>query len=283
MHITSQNNPSVRLAMSLALKKQRDATGLFLVEGPNMIREALLQGFAFQTLFFSKEAMERPRGQELHLIQSSANDAKTCPDMLVLDAAAFKKVSQTETSQGIAGIAKKRYSTEQDLFFSQGSNVLVLDRIQDPGNIGTLLRTAEAAGFTGVLFMKGCGDPYGPKAVRAASGALLRLPFIFVDEDAAAIEMLKRNKKRLFVTTADATRAYYDCDIASDAAIVIGNEGNGVSQVWNDGADMRLAIPMAGQAESLNAALAGGIIMYEAFRQKQAALHRIDGGRTKHD
>lgn len=269
MRITSPDNRRVRRAVSLNARKHRDASGLYLVEGPNLIREALQENVALRTLFFlSEEELPDARIGELQSLKALAETGEHPPEIILLDRICFEKIVRTGTPQGVLAVAEKSVYTEQDYFAQSGGNVLVLDRIQDPGNLGTLLRTAEAAGFSGAMLPKGCGDAYGPKAVRAAAGALFRLPLLFPDTPGDAVRMLRSHGKKIFVAVAGAHTPYYDCALTRDAAVVVGNEGNGVSEEWIRAADCMLSIPMAGRSESLNAALAGGIIMYEAYRQR---------------
>ena len=275
MLITSQDNRRVRQALSLNARKHRDTTGLYLVEGPNLIREALQQNVILHSLFFmSEDALPRMRIEELDAVRKIAEAGENPPEIRFLGRDIFQKIAQTQTPQGVLAIAEKSLYAEQDFFTPAGGNVLVLDRIQDPGNLGTLLRTAEAAGFSGAMLLKGCGDVYGPKAVRAAAGTLFRLPLLFPDTPQLAAGMLRINGKTIYAAAAGGNTPYYDCPFNEDAAIVIGNEGNGVSAEWLEAADCVLSIPMAGRAESLNAALAGGIIMYEAFRQRLVRTHQ---------
>ncbi len=269
MLITSPDNRRVRQAVSLGARKQRDALGLYLVEGPNLIREALDQGVVLQTLFFLEEsALPQSRIGELNALSQLAQRGERPPEILFLSGDCFEKISQTETPQGVAAIAEKRMWTPGTFFVPKDGNVLVLDQVQDPGNLGTLLRTAEAAGFSGAMLLKGCGDVYGSKAVRAAAGTLFRLPLLFPSTPREASELLRGRGKQIFAAASDRGDPYFDCPLTENAALVIGNEGNGISEEMNALADSFLTIPMEGQSESLNAALAGGIIMYEALRQR---------------
>lgn len=275
MLITSPDNRRVRQAVSLGARKQRDALGLYLVEGPNPVREALEQDVVLQTLFFLEEdAVSQSRADELAPLRRLAADRKQPPEIFALSRALFQKITQTQTPQGVLAVAEKTVYSEETFFAPRGGNILVLDRIQDPGNLGTLLRTAEAAGFSGAMLLKGCGDVYGPKAVRAAAGTLFRLPLLFPETPQEALDLLRKHGKKIYAAAAGGHVPYYDCPLTEDAAIVIGNEGNGVSLELQQAADCMLSIPMAGRSESLNAALAGGIIMYEAYRQQLASAHK---------
>ncbi len=148
------------------------------------------------------------------------------------------------------------------------TNVLVLDRLQDPGNIGTAIRTADAAGFRDILVMKGTADIFSPKTVRAAAGSLYRVRFSFESDPNEALRLLKSLGKKTVCTSPSAKKAYFEEDIAHDTALIIGNEANGACDEFMQGSDIRILIPMEGSIESLNAAAAASIIMYESVRQR---------------
>lgn len=271
INITSSNNKAVKDAAALAEKKHRDAAGCYIVEGPNLIKDALAQGVVLRTIFFQQqETMNAGREEEWTQIRALAFESSRPIQIFSLSREAFGKIAQTETPQGVLAVAEKKKTTEEDIFKVKGGNVLVLDRIQDPGNLGTLLRTAEAAGLSGVLLLKGCGDVYSPKTVRAAAGTLFRLPLLWVSSPAEAMAILHKNNKRIYAAAARDSTFYFRCALAENAAIIVGNEGNGVAEEFRKGADQIISIPMEGGIESLNAALAGGIIMYEALRQRMS-------------
>ncbi len=273
INITSPDNKIVKDAAALAEKKRRDLAGCYVVEGPNLIREALKQGVKLRSVFFEQTGGESAsREEELAQLISLAAGSNLPMELYALSREAFSKIAQTDTPQGVLAVAEKKNDTEEDFFKAKAGNVLVLDRIQDPGNLGTLLRTAEAAGLSGAMLLKGCGDVYSPKAVRAAAGTLFRLPLLFVATPREAMDILHKNNKRIYATAARDSTFYFRCALAENAAIVVGNEGNGVAEEFLTGADQIISIPMEGSTESLNAALAGGIIMYEALRQRMSDL-----------
>lgn len=259
--ISSKDNKIIKDAASLSEKKKRDEKGLFIIEGPNLLREALDENMGIQSVFVLTGG-ETP--EILELVQEAELDG--C-QVYAVSREAFMRISQTDTPQGVIAVCAKKRFSDEDFFGAKGSNILVLDRIQDPGNMGTLLRTADAAGFSGVMLIKGSADPFAPKVVRAAAGSLFRMPLKtgLTPEDAA--KQLEAHGKKAAAAAMDAPRAYYDEDLAEDFALIVGNEGNGVSDQLMALA-RHISIPMAGRTESLNAALAGGIIMFEALRQK---------------
>ena len=262
--ISSSENRIIKQAASLSEKKYRDSLGLYLIEGPNFIRDALKYGGGLRFIFMKAGASSKELGE----IEALAE--KNGPAVTILSGSAFEKICSTQTSQGVVAVAEKRICTEDEFFGKKDACILVLDRVQDPGNLGTMLRSAEAFGFGGVLLMKGCADIYGPKLVRAAAGSLFRMPVYFADSPQEATELLKKHGKKLYATVMRGGTPCYSADLSKNAAVVIGNEGTGVCKEFIEASE-GLTIPMTGDMESLNAGLAGGIIMYEAFRQKKCS------------
>ncbi len=252
--ITSGENQIYRIAAQLKQKKYRDEQKKYLIEGPNLIREAMGNGGDIEMIIRSEDF--------------NPEEIANAP-MAVMSSGLFRKLSDTETPQGIMAIVKKRTYSEEE-FFSPGirSNLIILDRLQDPGNIGTILRTADAAGYLGAILLKGTADIYSPKIVRAAAGSLFRLPVLMEDTPERVIRMLKQHKKNMICTTPKCSSYYYDIDMKENAAVIIGNEGSGVCDEFMDHSDILIKIPMEGKIESLNAAVSAGILMYESVRQK---------------
>ncbi len=232
---------------------------MYLVEGPNLLREALEQEVMLKYLFIDEASF----AAEAEEIAELAEERSTASYILTRDC--FRLLSDTVNSQGIVGVATKKEYAPEDLFFPS-SNVLVIDKVQDPGNLGTMLRTAESCGMAGALLIKGSSDPYGPKAVRASAGSILRLPLLFCEEARQALQLLESAGKTAWCADMDGMPCY-EANIARDAAFIIGNEGSGSDEIFLNRA-ARISVPMAGRAESLNAALAAAIIMYESLRQR---------------
>ena len=253
--ITSSENQIYKTAAQLKQKKYRDEQSKYLIEGPNLIREA------------------RNNKGEIEIVIRSEDcspDEMDVP-MEVMASGLFRKLSDTESPQGIMAVVKKRTYSEEEFFQTNGttgSNVIILDRLQDPGNIGTILRTADAAGYMGAILMKGTADIYSPKIVRAATGSLFRLPVLMVDTPEQAIQLLKRHKKKIIGTTPNCSKYYYDIDMKENVAVIIGNEGNGACDEFLIQSDLQVKIPMEGSIESLNAAVSAGILLYESVRQR---------------
>lgn len=261
--ISSKDNRIIKEAASLSEKKYRDELESFLVEGPNIVKEAMQQGGRVRFIF----TLAGTESDEIKEILSEAEAQNLAVYELTSDV--FAKVTQTNTPQAIVAVMKKRQIQEQEFFETvSDKNILVLDRLQDPGNVGTVIRTAEAMGFGGLMVLKGTADVYQPKVVRSAAGSLLRFPVLFANTAAECMEILERNNKKIYATAMNGKECVCDANLKSDVAIVIGNEGNGVCKELLEKAST-LSIPMQGQTESINAAISAAIVMYESLRQRR--------------
>lgn len=253
--ITSKDNPLYKNALKLKKKKYRDETGLYILEGVKPLYDAVDTGTEVKTVFVREGAGDIPVTEKTETV--------------ILRKDLFDALSDTDTSQGIIAVAQQKICGEDEFFEAvREGNLLIMDRVQDPGNIGTMIRTAEAAGYRGIIMILGGGDIYGPKAVRAAAGSLFRLPVMKAASVKTVADMLKRNNKRITVTSPEADSSCFEADISDNTALVIGNEGRGVSREFDEAADIKISIPMEGSIESLNAAVAAGIIMYQSYNKK---------------
>lgn len=251
--ITSKENKIFKDCQRLLQKKFRDQQERYIIEGMNLIEEA-------------KENAEQV---DFVVIRKNINIPSGFENVFVMDEKLFDRIAQTETSQGVMAVVKKKnYSREQlDTLCSGGGNLLILDRLQDPGNIGTIIRTATGAGYKAVVAVKGTADIYSPKVVRSAAGAVFRIPIVLVEDDREVKQLAIALGKKLVVTGFDTDNYYFDIDLSQNIALVIGNEGNGVSEELMAEADIKVKIPMKNNLESLNASVAAGILMYEAIRE----------------
>lgn len=247
--ITSRQNHIIRHVKKLASdRKYRKSSGEFLCEGPKMLAEAERWGFVPKTILACDEAVLHPwEGRAAHAVLVT-------PELLAYAA-------DTETPQGL--IFTCALPEEPDKL--PGGRLLVLDGVQDPGNVGTILRTADAFGADGLVLLPGCADPWSPKVVRATMGACFRLPMLNCTLEKLS-EMLAEENIPLYATALrEDTRDIRDADL-SRAAVVIGSEGKGVSDRVLGRCEMTLKIPMRERCESLNAAMAAGIVLWESWR-----------------
>ena len=180
----------------------------------------------------------------------------------------FDAMAETVTPQGVLAIVEMpEYSLEQ--MIEKAGTLLLLEDLQDPGNLGTMLRTAEAAGVAGVILSKKSVDVYNPKVIRSTMGAVYRVPFLYVEDFIGLLCSLKEQKVRLLAAHLQGTKSFDKADYRGKVGILIGNEANGLSDEVSDLAEEKVIIPMAGNVESLNAAVAGALLMYEAFRNQR--------------
>lgn len=253
--ITSDENKNLKYLKQLQLKKYRDRERVYLIEGENAVREAMINGVSPVLVAVDEDK------QELY----SEMFGGFIDDALLLPSRLFSKVCATSTSQGIVAAVPKNAAPEK----LPAGPVVVLDRLQDPGNIGTIIRTCDAAGISAVIAVKGCADIYSPKTVRSAAGSVFRVPVYDGLDTGVVIELLKAAGRKIIGTSFNTSHMYYDVDMTGDTAIVIGNEGNGMSGEFMDACDVSVKIPMKGTIESLNASVAAGILIYETIRQER--------------
>lgn len=262
MELTGLQNPLVKAAAELKQKKYRQQRGEFLAEGLRTAEEAVAFKAA-QQLFYTATEDERT----LRLLeQAAAMQVK----LVCVSEAVMKKIADTETPQGIIAVCRMQEQPLEQLLAS-GRMLLVLDRVGDPGNIGTMLRTADAAGVGGIILLKGTADIYAPKTVRSSMGSLFHVPVLSGVAEQEFIDNAKKAGYQLLVTALDGADNLYQADLKGRLAFVMGNEAGGVSATLLQQADKRVFIPMRGKAESLNVAMAAGIVMFEAMRRNYFA------------
>lgn len=255
--ITSSNNPQLKTISQLNKKaKLRREQGLYVVEGWKMYLEA------------PKNEIEKVYVSE-HFLDKHPEILKEQPHCEVVQDKIFTAVSDTQTPQGILCIMRQKKRNLEDILKKENPFLVFLEDLQDPGNVGTIIRTAEGAGVDGVIMTKNCVDIYNPKTIRSTMGSIYRVPFFVVDAVDEVLKELQVHKIKTYAAHL-AGENDYDCeDYTTGTAILIGNEGNGLSDELSGRADCLVKIPMCGQLESLNAAMAAGIFMYEAARQRR--------------
>lgn len=263
--ISSPTNKIIKEVASLKQKKHRDELGLFIAEGVRIVEESAASDWPVHLCIYTEAAAARERTR--HVLDRLA--AKRCR-LVAVSESVYNKLSDTEQPQGIMAVLKKQQSSLAQMLTPVGKVplIVVLDGIQDPGNAGTIIRTADAAGCTGVIILKGATDIYAGKTVRATMGSLFHLP---VWEGVAADELITALTSAnigILATALQNADIYYQADLKKPVAVIFGNEGQGVGRELIDKADGCLTIPLVGTAESLNVAVAAGVILYEAVRQR---------------
>ncbi|MDQ5874276.1 MAG: RNA methyltransferase [Actinomycetota bacterium] len=252
--VTSSSNPRVAAARRLRRRSQREATGLLLVEGERAISDALELGVV-EDLFAKPDAAG---------VASAAEAGGVRP--LWVSASVLKSLSDAVTPQGAVAVACSPLIPAPEV--SSWDLVLVLDEVRDPGNAGTLLRAAVAAGASAVIFTEGSVDPTNPKTVRASAGALFRVPVASGAGLEQVAELAHRAGATMVGAAAEAERSLYDADLRGPLALVVGNEAHGLSGDRRALLDETVSIPMPGPQESLNVSIAGALLLFEAVRQR---------------
>lgn len=259
MVITSKDNEIVKHIRKLSDKKYREENNEFIIEGIKLLEEAIKENANISKVIICDDC---------NLEGSIYNDLKyeiAKLDCIYVNEKIFKLISDVKTPQGIMAVIKKE-NKNQEIKYNE-EITLVLDNIQDPGNMGTILRTADSLNLKQVIISKGSSDVYSPKVVRSTMGAIFRINIIESDDLVKTIKELKKHKINIVVTSLDTNDSIYDVNY-SKSAIVIGNEANGVSKEIQEIADKKVKIPMLGKTESLNASVATAVILYEAMRNK---------------
>lgn len=257
--ITSRENPAIKeLAGLLTQKKLRDRTGLFALEGVRLCADAALSGVRIRVLLLTSQAREQY--PECEALEKSA--ART----LLIDSGLAQRISDTKTPQGVFCICEKLDNQKSTVTINRSGKYLVLSDLQDPGNFGAILRTAQALGVDGV-FACGCPDPYSPKLLRSAMGGQFRLPLEVRSDAAAAVTGLRQSGVPVYAAALDGTAQMLgSVDLSGGCAVLIGNEGNGLSRELITACSGSVIIPMRSDANSLNAAAATAILLWEMCR-----------------
>ena len=255
--ITSLQNAQVKNIIKLNQKaKERREQKLFAAEGRKMFLEApsgwIHKVYVSESAEKDEELMKRVR---------------LFPWEAVTDTV-FRQMSDTQTPQGILTVLHTPFYREEDLLKEENPLLMILEDLQDPGNVGTILRTGEGAGVSGVFLTRTCVDITNPKVIRATMGSVYRMPFAYVEDVPSLKKILAKRGIRLFAAHLQGKKAYYEESYQGGTAFMIGNEGKGLTDRAAGEADSLIRIPMCGQVESLNAAMAAGILMYEAARQR---------------
>jgi len=251
MIITSTANNRIKQLIEYSRKrKKREKDGVFLVEGIRMFREI-------------------PKEYLLEVYVSETCWKKEHVEGIVLSDTVFSHVADTKTPQGIMALVRQRIYKEDELINKKEPCILFLEDLQDPGNLGTIIRSAEAAGMSGVLISQDSVDIYNPKTIRATMGSIFRVPFCYIKDKSTCMEQLKKRKITIYAAHLSGKKNYDNVNYKTASAFLIGNEGNGLSEALTKSADVKIKIPMEGNVESLNAAISATVLMFEAARQRR--------------
>ncbi|MCI8887474.1 MAG: RNA methyltransferase [Hungatella sp.] len=259
--ISSTSNSRVKQVAALAKKaKYRRETGLFVVEGPRMFEE--LPEERICQVYVTEEFLKDPAHKK---------SAEKAGKKEIVTEDVLKAMSDTQTPQGVLAVARQyEYSLSDLKSQKKPALFMILERIQDPGNLGTILRAGEGAGVTGVIMDQNTADIYNPKVIRSTMGSVFRVPFFYTDHLQSMLLALKQEGVCLCAAHLKGKNSYDQEDYRGDTAFLIGNEAAGLTEETAGLADLLVRIPMCGRVESLNAAVASAILMFEAARQRRS-------------
>lgn len=265
--ITSVQNPKVKKGVKLKDRKERDATGLFLIEGYRELKRAADRHVVFQTLFICPQFFLGTNEQGLiDQIRGQGGEVIVCSQSV------FQKFSYRDRPDGMLAIAVQMQRSLKDLIAQLSSKkdpfLIVAESIEKPGNLGTILRSADAAGVDAVIVCDRCTDIYNPNVVRASVGTLFTLPVIEASS-VDTLRFLEEQKIKVIAATPSAQQPFTAANLTGGIAIAVGTEQLGLSETWMRSADLKVSIPMYGVADSLNVATATTLLLYEAIRQRR--------------
>ncbi|NLC87545.1 MAG: RNA methyltransferase [Clostridiaceae bacterium] len=257
--ITSKENEMIKNIKKLKEKKYRDQENKFIVEGIKMVQEAILEQASIDKIVICEDCINDGTIEQELLYEIAKKDC------IYVSEKVFESITDVTNPQGILAIINKQNAEEQINY--NEDIIVVLDGIQDPGNLGTILRTIDSVGLTQVILSENTADSYNPKVVRSTMGAIYRVKILKTNNIIETLKNVQKNKYKVISTSLQTDKSIYDIEYKK-LAIVIGNEANGVSEEVLKLSDAKIKIPMLGKTESLNAAVATGVILYEYVRNK---------------
>lgn len=257
--ITSKDNELIKHIRKLKDKKYRDESNEYVVEGVKLVEEAVKENAKIKQIIVCEDTTRTYEIPTHIMLEIAKYECISVSDKI------FNIITQVTNPQGIMAIIEKNAQNAK-IDYTQDI-IVVLDDVQDPGNLGTILRTVDSIGLNQIIVSKGTADAFNSKVVRSTMGTIFRIKIIEVENLAQAIKEMRKHHFKLMVTSLQTKNSIYDIDFYKKI-IVIGNEANGVSKEIQDMADEKAKIPMLGRTESLNASVAAGVVMYEYVRQK---------------
>ncbi|MCH5275087.1 MAG: RNA methyltransferase [Lachnospiraceae bacterium] len=265
--ITSTSNSHIKQLVQWQSKaRERRRDGVFVAEGLKMLEEApprlIREIYLTQELMVSLENGKTDRERTL-LNKIKAAGFETVADEVM------KRAADTQTPQGVLTVLQQPSYEQEKILSAENGLYLLLEDLQDPGNLGTILRSGEGAGITGVIMTKGTVDIFNPKTIRATMGSVFRVPFLYVESLSDILEEMRRRKIATYAAHLQGKDSYDAFSYSGSTAFLIGNEGNGLKEETAALADFCLRIPMEGRLESLNAAVSASLLVYEAYRQRR--------------
>jgi len=257
--LTSLKNPRIQNLIKLRDRKERQTQGLTIVEGLREVFLAQQSGVVFQQLFLCRELLRKEGGIDKILSRKTA--------VFEVSQEIFAKIAFGERHEGILAVVSPKLFRLEDLRFKKDPLCCVVEALEKPGNLGAILRSCDGVGAEGVLVCDGKTDIYNPNVIRASLGSVFSVKVVGTTNE-AALKFLRDHKMKICVTSPQASSIYYQVDLTGPLAVVLGSEHQGLSDFWMRHADMQVKIPIKGSVDSLNVATTAGIVMYEAFRQR---------------
>ncbi len=262
--ITSAQNKFIKEVKALSKKKDRVKTGLFVAEGFRFVKSAIELNAEIMYVLYSDSIYRTDEGTEFINTLAKQSEIR----VLEIEEKLMKELSDTQSHQGVLAVIKQPRFDWDDVVKKNGF-ILILDRLQDPGNLGTIVRTADAAGADGVITIKGTVDVYNPKVLRSTMGSVFEMPVLEGLEWEDVETKLKEAGYHLYATALENSVEYDAPNYLTGTAMIIGNEANGISSEILEASDTKVKIPIIGSAESLNAGVAAAVVMYEVLRQRR--------------
>ncbi|MBS1490228.1 MAG: RNA methyltransferase [Bacteroidetes bacterium] len=254
--ITSSQNPKIKSLLALEKPRERKNRQLFLIEGKREILWALEAGYTIESIFFCEE-----------IIALSEISDLLKKDLIPVSKEVFEKIAVRESSGGLIAVAKQKTHLLTQIELRKNPLVLILEAVEKPGNLGAILRTADAAAVDAVIICDPQTDFYNPNVIRSSVGCVFTNQLAAVSSD-EAIAWLKINQIKIFCTSLQASRPYHQIDFTQPSAIVLGTEATGLSDIWTKNSDANIIIPMQGKIDSMNVSNAAAVVVFEALRQR---------------
>lgn len=260
--ITSQQNPKIKKLLLLQQKSsERRKDQLFVVEGLRELQHCLNAGYEADTLFYN------PAITDAEVLRTLTEGATREPKMYAVSNDVYDKIAYRGSTEGVVAEIRTRQQTLSDLQLPENPLIVVLESVEKPGNLGAILRSADAAAVDAVVVCDPLTDLYNPNLIRSSIGAIFTVPCVACSST-ECIEFLKKKKVRILTAQLQDSHLYYDTDMCCGTAVVMGTEATGLTQQWREAADAHIRIPMLGRLDSLNVSVSAAILMFEAVRQR---------------
>ena len=260
--ITSAQNPKIKRLLQLQQKSsERRKAGLFVVEGIREVERCVEKGYEIDTIFY----LNKPMAENISEIIEKNKGIK----LFEVSPTIYEKIAYRDSTEGVIAEVKTKDKTLKDLNLSKNPLVVVLESVEKPGNLGAILRSADAAGADALIVCDPLTDLYNPNLIRNSTGAIFSVPCVACTSE-ECIKFLKENNIQILTAQLQDSELYYDTDMKRGTAIVMGTEATGLTDIWRKAADAHIRIPMLGITDSLNVSVSAAILLYEAVRQREA-------------